>query len=78
VFFVSESEVVGLDDSGHTVNAFISHLDIDIDGNAWRDIEAGDHLEEFFSQVVFGETDAEDFLSHISESLCSENSEAVL
>jgi hypothetical protein len=43
-----------------------------INGNAWRDIECGDYLEELIRDVLLGDTDPEEFLSNISEALGTE------
>lgn len=40
-----------------------------IDGNGWRDIECGGYLEDFLRDVVFGDRDAEEYLSFIAEAL---------
>jgi hypothetical protein len=44
-----------------------------IDGNGWRDIEAGDYLEDFIRDVLLGDTDPEEFLSNIAEALGTED-----
>lgn len=73
IFFKEEGVTEGKECGGQTVNAFISELNIDIDGNGWRDMESGGYLEEFLKDVVFGERDAEEFLVNISEALGSKN-----
>lgn len=73
VFFEGETIKEGEEGGGHTVNAFISELNVDIDGNGWRDIENGGYLEDFLKDVVFGERDAEEFLVNISEALGSKD-----
>lgn len=40
-----------------------------IDGNGWRDIESGGYTEEFLADVLYGERDADEFLSNIAEAL---------
>jgi len=73
VYFEGTVIKEGEEGGGHTVNAFISELNVDIDGNGWRDIESGGYLEEFLKDVVFGERDAEEFLANISEAIGSDD-----
>jgi hypothetical protein len=58
-------------DDDRTASAFFSKANILIDGNGWCDIDSGGYLEEFISDVVFGDFDTEEFLSNISEALNS-------
>lgn len=42
---------------------------LEIDGDGWRDLEAGGYLGEFISDVLYGDTDADEFLTNIAEVL---------
>ena len=68
-FYESNSTYEGDVEGTRTVNAFIGEINIDIDGNAWRDLEAGDYMEDFVSNVVYGDRDAEEFFVNIAEAL---------
>lgn len=70
-FFQSIGAHSNPDDDGRTASAFFSNANILIDGNGWCDIDSGGYLEEFVSDVVFGDVDTEEFLSNISEALNS-------
>jgi hypothetical protein len=64
-FYIGGSSRDGAEEGDHTVNAFFSNIDIDMNGDGWRDIESGDYLEDFFVNVIFGKDDAQDFLDNI-------------
>lgn len=68
-FFV-EDESLPLD--GITLHADFGGLVVN--GDAWRDIEAGDYLQHFLGDVVFGERDADRELESYHESLNSNGS----
>jgi hypothetical protein len=68
-YFESEPTYDGKEEGSHTVNAHIEDIRIDIDGNAWRDLEAGGYMGEFISEVVIGDQDAAEFLMNVSGAL---------
>lgn len=63
----SLSETPDDDLTSETVTAQIGY--VNISGGAWRDIEAGDYLEDFIRGVLFGDDDAEEQLSLYAEAL---------
>jgi hypothetical protein len=66
-YFESESTIEGDEEGTHTVNVNIG--DINIDGNGWRDIESGGHLQSFIEEVLLGNQDGQEFLDNISKAL---------
>lgn len=77
-YYQSKSTYEGEEQGTHTVNAFIGEINIDIDGNAWRDIDAGDYMEDFIDSVIYGERDASEFLVNIAEALGVEGEAGVV
>lgn len=71
LFYMSEA-LGNVDEGTHTETAMLS-VDgisfITINGDGWRDIEAGNYLSDFLSDVIFGDREADEFLLSIAESL---------
>lgn len=71
LFYMSEA-LGKVDEGTHTETAMFSADGISfitINGDGWRDIDAGCYLTDFLSDVIFGDREADEFLVNIAEAL---------